>query len=323
MPTNDHTVPQKYLRRFAELRSGKGYYLTAAAPVDDLARGFTPSVGKVGAVKGFYWGTNPDGTDHHEMEVLLQRIEAAAIPAFHAMLDDKEGALPRDWPMSLPLRMSMAWWIAAQILRTTRQRSRLDALAEAEPLEAPPDVGKFAKNNPHLTYIGQQLAGLAQIIFSKPWCIGFSDACLLTSDVPVVILNGQDDPDQAFATWYDEVYLPLDPHRFLLLPGRHTQEEDPMKRRDHREKLDGGLGTFFNDVIWAAADKQVFYHPAHNPIPDMTRIGGRGPRLPPPGTEDKVGPRYAISYGVLPPNMTVERRWLDEHPPRRDAEATD
>lgn len=321
MPTNDHTVPQQYLRRFAKLRSGKGYYTTAAAPVDDLTRGFTPSLNKVGAVKGFYWATNPDGTDHHDMESFLKGIEDAAIPAFRAMLDDKEGALPRTWPMSTDRRVCMAWWIAAQILRTTRQRSRLDHLAVADPLDAPTEVGRFAKNHAHINYIAKQLGGLAGILFEKPWCIGFSDACLLTSDVPVVILNGQDDPDQTFAAWYDEVYLPLDPHRFLLMPGQHLQKEDPLKRSDHREKLDGGLGIFFNDAIFAAADKQVFYHPDHNPVPQLASRTHQGPRLPQPGTADEnSGPEYAISYGVLPRDMTVERRWLTEHPPPRHPE---
>lgn len=308
-----------YLRRFAELRSGKGFYTTTASPVDDLTTEFTPSVNKVSAVKGFYWASSPDGSEHHEVESLLSQIESAATPAFRSMLDAKEGALPQQWPLPLDRRISMAWWIAAQILRTTRQRSRLDALAKADPLDRPAEVGRFAKNQPHLAFIGQQLAGLAQVLFEKPWCIGFSDVCLLTSDVPVVILNGQDDPDQTFAAWYDTVYLPLDPHRFLLMPGRQLQEEDRLKRVDHREKLDGGLGLFFNDAIWAAADRLVFYHPQHNPIPHTADRSSRGPRLPPPGTGDENrGPQYAISYGVLPPDFTVERRWLAEHPPPRD-----
>lgn len=235
MTTNDHTVPQLYLRRFSELRSGKGYYTTTASPVQNLSSRFTSSLNKVGAVKGFYWASNPDGTDHHEVEVLLSHIEGAAIPAFQSMLDAKEGALPQKWPTSVDRRISMAWWIAAQILRTTRQRSRLEAMAAGDPLDAPSPVGRFARNHTHLAYIVQQLAGLAQVVFDKPWCIGFSDVCLLTSDVPVVILNGHDDQDQAFAAWYDSVYLPLDPHRFLLMPGRHLQEEDPLKRVDHRE----------------------------------------------------------------------------------------
>jgi hypothetical protein len=308
-----------YLRRFAELRSGKGFYTTTASPVDDLTTRITPSLNKVSAIKGFYWASNPDGSEHHDAESLLSRIESAATPAFQSMLDAKDGALPRQWPMTLDRRISMAWWIAAQILRTTRQRSRLDAMAKADPLDPPAEVGRFAKNHTHLAYIGQQLAGLAQVLFEKPWCIGFSDVCLLTSDVPVVILNGQDEPDQAFAAWYDTVYLPLDPHRFLLMPGRQLQEEDRLKRADHREKLDGGLGLFFNDAIWAAADRLVFYHPQHNPIAHFADKSGRGPRLPAPGTGGENGaPQYAISYGVLPPDLTVERRWLTEHPPPRD-----
>ena len=115
MPTNDHTVPQKYLQRFAELRSGKGYYTTSAAPVDDLENTFTPSLNKVGAVKGFYWATTPDGADHHDMELLLQRVEDDAIPAFRTMLDDKEVALPLRWPLPPDQRVAMAWWMAAQI----------------------------------------------------------------------------------------------------------------------------------------------------------------------------------------------------------------
>lgn len=302
-----------YLRRFAELRSGKGYYTTSAAPVDDLSKGFTSSVNKVAAVKGFYWATDPDGTDQHELEVLFQRIEAAAMPAFAAMLDAKEGALPQRWPLPHDLRSAMAWWIAAQILRTTRQRARLDRLAAADGLDAPTEVGRYAKNHKHVSYVAEMIAAIAQIVFNKPWGIGFSDACLLTGDVPVAILNGQDEDDQAFAAWYDVLYLPLDPHRFLLMPGQHHLEEDSRKRVDHRLKLDGGFGLFFNDVIWAAADKLVFSDPDHDPLSDM--VGkDRGPRLPAPGTgtEDSV-PQYAIMYGVLNPNMTVERRWLTEH----------
>lgn len=304
-----------YLRRFAELRSGKGYYTTAAAPADDLARGFKPGVNKVAAIKGFYWASNPDGTDHHNLETLFQRIEAAAVPAFAAVLDDKEGALPRRWPLRNDLRIAMAWWIAAQILRTTRQRARLDQLAAAAAeLDAPTEVGRYSRNHPHVAYVAQQVAGLAHVIHNKPWCIGFSDVCLITGDVPVAILNGQDDQDQTFAAWYDVIYLPLDPHRFLLMPGIQDQEEDQRKRVEHRTKLDGGFGLFFNDVIWAAADRLVFWHPEHDPTGYMTGID-RGPRLPSPGTgtEDSV-PQYAVMYGVLPPDMTVDRRWLAEHP---------
>lgn len=315
MTTNDHTVPQAYLRRFAELRAGKGHYLRAAA-AEDLGREFTPNVRNVAAVRGFYWGSRPDGVDHHEVEVLLQKIEDSALPVFRLLLDDKHYALPTRWPLPASHRVAMSWWIAAQVLRTTRQRARLEALADAQQLAAPEPVGKYGENHAHLYYMLRQMAGLAQRIYETPWCAGFSDVCLLTSDVPVVILNGQDDPDQEFAVWFDNVYLPLDPHRFLFLPGDTLQSEDWRKRVDHRIKLDGGLGLFFNDATWAAASRQVFFHPAHNPLPLMTHRK-LGPRLPHPSAQEEP-PRYAIEYRPIPSDLSVSRRWLTEHPPRND-----
>lgn len=313
MPTNDHTVPQMYLRRFAKQRRGK--HFIAATPVDNFDRGFTSVVRKTGTVKGFYWASLPDGTDHHEVETLLSRIEGAAVPAFEAMLDAPEGALPERWPMPPAQRTAMAWWLAAQILRTTRQRLRLTHQEGEDLLDAPTTVGRFAANNAHLSYLVNELARLAAVLFQQPWCLGFSDACLLTSDVPVLLLNGQDDPAQDFAAWYDAVYLPLDPHRFLLLPDQHQLAEDPRKQRDHRMKGHPGTGLFFNDAIWSAADRQLFHHPDHNPLPHLTHTDPRA-RLPHPGSGDEP-PRYVFDYEVLPPHLTVDRRWINEHPPPR------
>lgn len=316
MSTNDHTVPQMYLRRFAELKAGKGHYLSAA-PVGDLERAFPSNVRNVGAVGGFYWASRPDGVDHHEVEELLTKIEDAAAPALRLLLDDKDYALPTRWPLPTAHRLSLSWWIAAQVLRTTRQRARIDALVEAEQLKSPPMVGKYAENHAHLDYMLRQIGGLARRIFGKPWGVGFSDACLLTGDVPVVILNGQDDPDQDFVVWFDEVYLPLDPHRFLLLPGHSLQAEDRRKRVDHRLKLDGGVGLFFNEAVWAAASKHVFFHPQHNPLIHMNGKG-LGPRLPEPGTGGEP-PTYALEYPTMPAGFSVLRRWLTEHAPPKDA----
>jgi len=311
MSTNDHTVPQAYLKRFAELRAGKGYYVTAA-PANDLTREFTPNVRNVAAVRGFYWASRPDGVDHHEVEVLLQKIEDAALPAFRLMLDDRDYALPTRWPLPEGHRVAMPWWMAAQVLRTTRQRARLEALRNADQLAAPGSVGRYGANHAHLHYMLRQMGAIAQRIYEKPWCAGLSDVCLLTSDVPVVILNGQDDPDQEFAMWFDDVFLPLDPHRFLLLPGQMLQKDDWRKRVDHRLKLDGGLGLFLNDAQWAAASRQVFFHPDHSPLALDTKQPARGQRLPPPGAADQP-PRYVIEYGVLPGDLSVSRRWLIEH----------
>lgn len=58
-----------------------------------------------------------------------------------AVLDDREGALTGQWPLDTEERLHLAWWMAAQILRTTRQRKRLEHVCgEAERLDAPAEV---------------------------------------------------------------------------------------------------------------------------------------------------------------------------------------
>jgi hypothetical protein len=76
MTTNDHTVPQMYLKWFAE-RRGRKHHIVAQR-VDDLGNPFTTTVNNVTAVNGFYWGTTPDGVPHHEAEKLLCQIEGDA-----------------------------------------------------------------------------------------------------------------------------------------------------------------------------------------------------------------------------------------------------
>lgn len=84
----------------------------------------------------------------------------------------------------------------------------------------------------HLRFMADQLAALAQIVYNRPWVLWFSDACLWTSDVPVMILNGHDDKTQLRAAIYWDMILPLDSHRFLILPGLATLGDDPDKQRD-------------------------------------------------------------------------------------------
>src|SRR5438105_245381 len=84
--TNDHTVPQSYLRRFARKSRGKAHQVVAA-PADDVNASFVTSVRNVAAVQGFHWGVDPEGVEHHVMEDLLTSIETAAAPAFSAVLD--------------------------------------------------------------------------------------------------------------------------------------------------------------------------------------------------------------------------------------------
>jgi len=313
MSTNDHTVPQSYLRRFARKNRGKAHQLVAA-PVEDVAAGFVTSVRNVAAVKGFHWGVDPDGVEHHVMEDLMTSIETAAAPVFSAILDTSS-ALPGRWPPKLDDRVRLSWWIAAQILRTKRQRHRLDYLAAragdeglVQALESPTAaIDRFVRNNRHLAFITAHLAPLAAIVAGKPWGIGFSDACLPTSDAPVVLMNEHDSEGQLLSVAYWDVVLPLDPHRVLIMPGPGSQL-DPATWADHRLKLDGIFGMFVMDLIWSAAEEHVFWHPDHEP-PLIRDTAARGPRLPRPWAGDThSAPQSILQYEALPPGTTVERR---------------
>lgn len=323
MSTNDHTVPQFYLRRFALRTRGEAHQIVAA-PAEDLDGSFRTSVRNVAAVNGFHWGTDREGMPHHTMEDLMTSIEKAAAPAFSEVLDTA-WALPGRWPPTLDTRVRLSWWVAAQVLRTTRQRDRLEHLASTsaesglrealKPAAGP--LHEFTRHNPHLAFITEHLAPLAAIVGSKPWGIGFSDACLPTSDVPVVVLNGQDHENQLLSATFWDLLVPLDPHRFLLMPTPGSQD-DPRTLSDHRVKFDGGFGVVIWELLWAAADKHVFWHPDHVPPALEMSPGERGPRLPRPWAGDTHEPPQMITqYGPMPPGTTVERRWLEEHPSRR------
>jgi hypothetical protein len=142
--------------------------------------------------------------------------------------------------------------------------------------------------------------------------------------VPVLIINGQDDQNQLLATSYWDVILPLDPHRFLLLPGWRAREEDPQKRVDHLLKLDGGLGQIICQMIFDAADSQVFWHEKHDP---SCTCGLRGPgcRRPGSGRRRKAHPGCSstppwIRAGPSSGDGSVSTLRHEIHRPRRDSE---
>ncbi|MFI6581823.1 DUF4238 domain-containing protein [Embleya sp. NPDC050493] len=318
MTTNDHTVPQMYLRRFAEQRRNRGHF-TVARPVEDPTKSFESNVRNVGAVKGFHWAVDDRGREHHDAEKLFTRIETAATPVFSTLLDDADHALPHR-PLSRSDRRRLSWWIAAQLLRTTRQRKRfahLAAAADGAALPASAGVRSFAANNPHLQFVGELLEPVARMVHDRPWGFGFSDVCLLTGDVPAVILNGHDHRDQIASAAHWDILLPLDPHRFLFLPGPGMLD-DPAKRLDHRLHLPGCMSLFLSDAIFEAADRQIFRHPHHDPL--RHKQLELAARLPTPWTDgrDREGPGYVLEYPVMPRGFTIERRWTREHPPDRE-----
>jgi hypothetical protein len=247
------------------------------------------------------------------MEQFLGEIERNAAPAFRKILDagsrPTDDALPSRWPPNIESRARLAWWIAVQILRTTRQRARLLAMVgDPQPIE----LSAFERANGHLQYIATMAAPLAAAVFRRPWGIGFSSACLITSDVPVLILNGQDHANQLAAAEYWDVYLPLDPHRCLYLPGIAHREREGI-RTDHRFRAHPGIGLGLNQAVFDAAVRHVFCNPDHNLLEQLHTQG----RLPPPSVQTDGTPSYHVSYELLPSDYGVERKWLTAHAPRR------
>ncbi|MHA6668111.1 DUF4238 domain-containing protein [Homoserinimonas sp. A447] len=316
--TNDHTVPQMYLRRFAVPR-GDGHQI-GTAKADDFAQAFKPNVRNIGAEQGFYWGTSADGTPHHDMEKFLTEIEGLGATAFRQVLDNgklpRDDAFPRHWPPRPATRFDISWWLAAQLLRTSRQRLRLRALEGGEGLETPSGL---SASNLHLDFIAKMVAPVAKVLFERPWGIGFSDACLLTSDTPVLVLNGQDDSNQLDAIEYWDVFVPLDPHRCLFLPGKGLLRRLGISG-DHKLKLHQGLGRALNQAVADTAVRHIFFHPDH----DLRDQLDPSSRLPLPGNgADPAAPLYLVgSYELLPQDAGVERKWLTAHAPIDAVHAT-
>lgn len=308
--TRDHYVPQMYLRRFA-LPTSNGHRI--AVSTRDLTIDFRANVRDVAVETGFYWGTDDNGVPHHHMEEFLTALEGSAAAAFRSILDSGRGpdddALPR-WPPRGQVRFALSWWISAQVLRTVRQRARLLSDAGREGIELPDEI---AVANQHLGYIAEMIVPLAATVFTRPWGIGFSDYCLLTGDVPVLILNGQDHPDQQASVEYWDLYLPLDPHRCLYLPGAASAAADARLRRDHRLKLHSGHALCLNSAMLDSSVRHVFYHPNHDPTAEAH------PAL---DLEQNL-PRFWVNYTVLNQDMGVQRRWLDVHASSQAGGSTD
>lgn len=315
MSTRDHTVPQLYLRRFADVCE-RSRRVLRVVPVDEPEKAFVADVRKVAAIRGFYWMQLPDGTADHSTEIFFQKIETAAAPVLTALLDDPQYALSRQWPLRPGMRERLAWFLAGQLTRTTRQRKRLAHAAGDQQLRPTASVDSYVRNHRHIQFIAELTGNLAWLISTRPWGLGFSDVCLTTSDVPVVLLDGHDHEDQLAAASVADILMPLDPHRFLFLPGPHHYG-DPRKRVDHRLKLDSGLGLFVTEIIRDAADQIVIEHPKHQPPEHPAK--GASPRLPTPWSDgaNKSTPQYSVSYNTMPPDVNVEAKWLSMHPPAR------
>lgn len=312
---NDHHVPQVYLRRFAVKRKQRHYLL--AAEVSDMGKRWETNVANVGAEGDFYTFLTSNGAESRDLEAFFGRLESAAVPALRTILDDPEYALPRAWPLPPQQRLALSWFMAAQIVRSTRQRKRLEGWAKRERADMPGALTMTDLATLHAQFIVAAVGGLAAILASRPWGLAHSTACLPASDCPMLILNGQDDDDQLSAAAYWDIAFPLDPHRLIFMPGLPLIEKDPYKAVDHRIKLDG-LGYAIADAIYSTADRFIYMHPDHQP---HFYTGSDG-RLAAPGS-GVTEAQYVISYRTLSPEWTVAKRWATLHqPPRREGQMT-
>lgn len=122
------------------------------------------------------------------------------------------------------------------------------------------------------------------------------------------MLNGQDHSDQRRAAQFWDIYMPMDPHRCLYLPGLGSTGERRI-RSDHRFKLHPGLVLGLNSMVIDTAVRHVFFHPEHDPsahAEPAVRTAGELPQM-------------LLSYDLLDDDHGVERRWLDQHPEPRAA----
>lgn len=157
----------------------------------------------------------------------------------------------------------------------------------------------------------------------RPWGFGITSLCLVTSDTPVLVLNGQDEQDQLTAVAYWDIYLPLDAHRLLFLPG-YTHRGNPRLRVDHRFHLPGGVAIPMNDLKAATATRHIFSHPEHD---RWKKHHNPHPRVVPPSPAGDEFGGIILQYDALPSDQGVQRRWLDTHPgptaPSRDPSEPD
>ena len=159
---NDHHVPRMLLRRFA-VREKQQWY-TEAADVATPDRRFRTNVNNVAAERDFYTWVDENGAERREVESFLSRVESVATPALAAVLDDPSYALTRQWPLPPRNRLALAWFMAAQIVRTTRQRKRLEAWAGREGIELPGTVDGPGIATAHVASMFDAMRGLTHAL---------------------------------------------------------------------------------------------------------------------------------------------------------------
>ncbi|MCC6496996.1 MAG: DUF4238 domain-containing protein [Propionibacteriaceae bacterium] len=126
--TRDHVVPQTYLRRFG--KRGSNGHLVEVMDADNPEVRFSARTKRIAAEQDFHLALLEDGSWDHSMEDTLGLVETGATQAMSTLLDrddPSDDAYPL-WPCHPALRMSLALFVAAQVVRTVPQRERLGRL---------------------------------------------------------------------------------------------------------------------------------------------------------------------------------------------------
>lgn len=124
----------------------------------------------------------------------------------------------------------------------------------------------------------------------------------------MLILNGQDETDQLRAAAFWDIYLPLDAHRMLYMPG-YLHREHRHLMQDHLFNLPGGLAIALNEAVFSTAVRHIFFHPSHDQTARLANMESPRMQVGKPATH----PELLINYESLPAGLGIQRRWLDTH----------
>jgi hypothetical protein len=239
-----HIVPKVYLRRFADERER----ITVVDRVTGLRR--DAHVDQAHRQKDFYTFVNTDGESDGRVEQLLASVEGQAATALRNTFHPVFGR----WPPMGEHRLELIQFVAFQFLRGRRHRREMEMMADfwlrfelsqvtkanvrdflrdrgVEPTPEAVDEAltgladlddlEFAPQNNH--YVESMLRSFtkASVMLAqrRMSLVEWEEPCLVTCDEPVLLLPWPDTP-QGIGVGIQtamEVWLPLDPHRLLVL----------------------------------------------------------------------------------------------------------
>jgi hypothetical protein len=261
----NHVASSCYLAGWA---GGDGYLRAIEPPVIDS----NPAKPETVAYRRYFWGRH--ARVRATVEEALGRVESDFAKALRA--------LPESWPAERGSRnwFAFAYLVAIHILRTPSAQSRMLALSTAA---LGPRLARFPHWTPdqqhdfvrHVTgdswradLFGSQLTQLASLIASMHWTLlEFDERLLATSDQPVTVVPllsaGSAAPlepvPRTGLAECEEIRMPLDPRRALLLTWRNLPDDAPTIRvRDD-------IAVQLNRAVIGQADQQWFHHPDRRP----------------------------------------------------------